>query len=139
MREAQQTARGPAFRRAVFAHIQTQSLAAAGENRTGDMITRLTGDTERAGEVFQSFAMLSLIRFVGVVFVSWTLLLIADWRIALLGLSTTEYVFSWPPVSIPMCGGWNGTPGSIAPHRQTISWRRCGEGRLSGFFFWGKF
>jgi ABC-type multidrug transport system fused ATPase/permease subunit len=74
------------LRRAVFAHIQTLSVAVAGENRTGDMVTRLTNDTERAGSVFQSFAMVSLIRFVSVVSVSWVLLVIADWRIALLGL-----------------------------------------------------
>jgi ABC-type multidrug transport system fused ATPase/permease subunit len=74
------------LRRSVFAHIQKLSLSDAGERKVGDMITRLTNDTERTGVVFQSFAMVSLVRFVSVIPVSAALLLIADWRIALLGL-----------------------------------------------------
>jgi ABC-type multidrug transport system fused ATPase/permease subunit len=74
------------LRRDVFAHIQKLSVSDAGERKVGDMITRLTNDADRTGQVFQSFAMVSLVRFVSVVPVSAALLLIVDWRIALLGL-----------------------------------------------------
>ncbi|MDR3139701.1 MAG: ABC transporter ATP-binding protein/permease [Treponema sp.] len=81
------------LRRGVFAHLQNLSLAEAGENRTGDMVTRLTNDTERTASVFQSFAIVSLIRFVSVLSVSLALLLITDWRIALISLAYNGVCF----------------------------------------------
>jgi len=74
------------LRCALFSHMQSLPLSEASNQRTGDLMTRLTVDVDRAGYTFTSFGIISLVRFAVVMPVGFTLLFVADWRIALMGL-----------------------------------------------------
>ncbi len=74
------------IRKAVLAHIQKLSASATTDKKTGDYITRLTTDADRAGYTFQSFAIVSLARFIVQTSVALVLLIISDWRIALVSI-----------------------------------------------------
>jgi ABC-type multidrug transport system fused ATPase/permease subunit len=77
------TARGVIeVRKALFNHIQNMPIIHTADRKIGDYVTRLTEDAGKAGNVFQSFAIVSLIRFVVVTIISLVLLLLTDWRIA---------------------------------------------------------
>lgn len=55
--------------------------------KAGDFLTRLTDDVNRTTEVFASFSVQQLIRFVVVFTATLVLLLVHDWRIALAGVA----------------------------------------------------
>ena len=76
-----------AMRCALFSHMQSLPLSEAGSQRTGDLMTRLTGDVDTAGRTFQSFGVVSLVRFAVVLPIGFALLLLADWRVALMSLA----------------------------------------------------
>ena len=72
------------LKKALFSHIQRMRLVDF--RQQGDLIVRVTTDAERAGNMFQGFAVISVIRFIVITAVTMTLLVIADWRIAVLAL-----------------------------------------------------
>ena len=72
------------IKKALFAHIQRLPLEILSKRQTGDYLMRVTNDADRAGNMFQGFAVISLLRFVVVTVVTMTLLILADWRIAAL-------------------------------------------------------
>ena len=74
------------LKKALFAHIQRLPLGTLSKRQTGDYLMRVTNDADRAGHMYQGFAMISLLRFVVVTAVTMTLLVLADWRIAVLAL-----------------------------------------------------
>ena len=74
------------LKKALFAHIQRLPIVSIGKRQTGDYLIRVTNDADWAGNMFQGFAIISLLRFLVVTAVTMTLLVIADWRIALLAL-----------------------------------------------------
>lgn len=74
------------IRKALFNHIQNMPITHTADRKIGDYITRLTEDAGKAGNVFQSFAVVSLARFVVVTIISLVLLLQTDWRIAVLSV-----------------------------------------------------
>jgi len=77
---------GDNLKKALFAHIQRMPIATISKRQTGDYLIRVTNDADWAGNMFQGFAMISLLRFLVVTVITMTLLVIADWRIALLAL-----------------------------------------------------
>ena len=74
------------LKKALFAHIQRLPLNILSKRQTGDYLMRVTNDADRAGHMFQGYAMISLLRFVVVTAVTMTLLILTDWRIAILAL-----------------------------------------------------
>ncbi len=74
------------LRKGLFNHICNIPCDLSAKYKTGDYITRLTSDADRAGSTFASYGMLSLIRFLVVMSVSLILLLRNDWRIAAAGI-----------------------------------------------------
>lgn len=75
-----------ALRCTLFSHMQSLPLSEMANQRTGDMMTRLTNDVDRAGNMFQSFGVVSLVRFAIVLPTGFVLLLFVDGRIALMSL-----------------------------------------------------
>lgn len=55
---------GNNLRKAMFSHLSRLSTVMLGKWKTGDLLTRLSSDTERAGNVFGSYGIISLLRFV---------------------------------------------------------------------------
>lgn len=74
------------IRMALFNHICNIPYFLLEKYKTGDYITRLTSDAKRSGAIFSSFGMTCLIRFVVVMSGSFLLLILSDWRIAMIGL-----------------------------------------------------
>lgn len=74
------------LRKAVFDHIQNLSIADSVEWKMGEVITRLTVDVNRTASLFQSYAIISLVKFLFVTSISLTLLIKTDWRIAILSI-----------------------------------------------------
>jgi ABC-type multidrug transport system fused ATPase/permease subunit len=74
------------IRKALFNHIQNMPITHTADRKIGDYVTRLTEDAGKAGNVFQSFAIISLVRFVVVTIISLVLLLLTDWRITVLSV-----------------------------------------------------
>lgn len=74
------------MKKALFARIQRMPLATLSSRRSNDYLTRVTGDADRAGRAFDSFSIVSLVRFVIITAVTMTLLTMTDWRIAVLCL-----------------------------------------------------
>ena len=72
--------------KALFAHIQRLPLSSISKRQTGDYLMRVTNDAARAGNMFQGFAVVSLLRFLVVTTVAMAILFVADWRIAILAL-----------------------------------------------------
>ena len=74
------------LRKALFAHLQKLPVSTLASYKTGDYLTRLSSDTERAGLAFGSFAFSSLARFLVVFPVSLALLFVASPQIAALAV-----------------------------------------------------
>jgi len=74
------------MRKALFAHIQRLPLSVISKRQTGDYLMRVTNDAARAGTMFSGFAVISLLRFLVVTTVAMIILIIVDWRIAILAL-----------------------------------------------------
>ena len=74
------------LKKTLFGHIQRLPLSKLAERQSGDYLMRLNADADRAGHMFQGFAVVSLLRFVVVTSVTMTLLLLTEWRIAALAL-----------------------------------------------------
>jgi len=74
------------MRKALFSHIQRLPLSVISKRQTGDYLMRVTNDAARAGTMFSGFAVISLLRFLVVTTVAMIILIIADWRIAILAL-----------------------------------------------------
>ncbi|MCL2287496.1 MAG: ABC transporter ATP-binding protein/permease [Firmicutes bacterium] len=72
--------------KALFAHIQRLPVSSISKRQTGDYLMRVTNDAARAGNMFQGFAVVSLLRFLVVTTVAMVILFVADWRIAILAL-----------------------------------------------------
>lgn len=72
------------LKKALFSHIQRLPLHELYKRQTGDYILRLTGDADRAGDLFRGFLVVALMRFTVVIAITMTLLLMTDWRIAVL-------------------------------------------------------
>ena len=84
--QATAAAQGSAhLRKKLFRHILSMPVEEQSKFKAGDFLTRLTDDVNRTTEVFASFSMQQLIRFVVVFTVTLVLLLVHDWRIALAG------------------------------------------------------
>lgn len=79
-----------ALREAVFDHLQRLPVSLTMEQRTGDYITLMTSDLERASSLYTNFAMTSLFRFVIIFPLALISLLIRDWRIGLFGFVMTS-------------------------------------------------
>lgn len=81
------TARGTIeLRKAVFDHIQNLSIADSEEWKMGEIITRLTVDVNKTASLFQSYTIISLVKFLFVTTISLILLIVTDWRIAILSV-----------------------------------------------------
>ena len=82
-----------AVRRRLFAHLQRLPLSFHTQSRTGDLLTRLTGDIQMLRELIVS-SLLSLVSesliLVGFVVV----MLLMDWRLALVALGVIPIVFA---------------------------------------------
>lgn len=84
------------LRKSLFRHIIDMPYEYITKYKTGDYITRLTADVSRTIDVFNSFAINNLIRFIVVFSISLVLLLVNDWRIAVVGViySAMNLIFS---------------------------------------------
>lgn len=71
----------------LFRHILAMPVEEQSKFKAGDFLTRLTDDVNRTTEVFASFSVQQLIRFVVVFTATLVLLLVHDWRIALAGVA----------------------------------------------------
>ncbi|MCL2189853.1 MAG: ABC transporter ATP-binding protein/permease [Defluviitaleaceae bacterium] len=74
------------LKKSLFAHIQRLPLAVLNQRQSGDYLLRVSNDADRAGSMFSGFIVLSLLRFLVVTAVTMVLLILTDWRIALLAL-----------------------------------------------------
>lgn len=74
------------LRKSLFCHILHMPSGALRRYKTGDYITRLTGDAEGAMAVFNTFLVVNLIRFVVIFPVTLVMLLAGDWHIAVAGV-----------------------------------------------------
>ena len=95
--QATAAAQGSAhLRKKLFRHILAMPVEEQSKFKAGDFLTRLTDDVNRTTEVFASFSVQQLIRFVVVFTATLVLLLVHDWRIALAGVAygTVNLVFS---------------------------------------------
>ena len=75
------------LRKKLFRHILAMPVEEQSKFKAGDFLTRLTDDVNRTTEVFASFSVQQLIRFVVVFTATLVLLLVHDWRIALAGVA----------------------------------------------------
>ncbi|NLG25963.1 MAG: ABC transporter ATP-binding protein, partial [Clostridiales bacterium] len=66
---------GNNLRKAVFGHLSRLSMDTLARWKTGDLLTRLSSDAERAGAAFGSFGIVSLLRFAVVFPISLGMLL----------------------------------------------------------------
>lgn len=66
---------GNNLRKAVFRHLSRLSMDTLARLKTGDLLTRLSSDADRAGAVFGSYGIVSLLRFVVVFPISLGMLL----------------------------------------------------------------
>ena len=82
------------LKKSAFAHIQRLPAETLARKQTGDYLIRISNDADRAGQMFQGFAMVSLLRFVVVTAVTMTLLLLTDWRVAALALIYNLFCFA---------------------------------------------
>lgn len=73
------------MRKAVFYHMQRLPLVTFNKRNQGDYISRLSTDITIASNVFNSFALTGLVRFVIFTGSSWLILLWLDWRFFLVG------------------------------------------------------
>lgn len=71
----------------IFGHICRMPHSAQVRYRTGDYITRLSDDAGRCGNMLGGFSVVQLLRFIAVFPATLILLLINDWRIALISLA----------------------------------------------------
>lgn len=86
--QATAAAQGSAhLRKKLFRHILAMPVEEQSTFKAGDFLTRLTDDVNRTTEVFASFSVQQLIRFVVVFTATLVLLLVHDWRIALAGVA----------------------------------------------------
>ena len=86
--QATAAAQGSAhLRKKLFRHILAMPVEEQSKFKAGDFLTRLTDDVNRTTEVFASFSVQQLIRFVVVFTATLVLLLVHDWRIALAGVA----------------------------------------------------
>ena len=86
--QATAAAQGSAhLRKKLFWHILSMPVEEQSKFKAGDFLTRLTDDVNRTTEVFASFSVQQLIRFVVVFTVTLVLLLVHDWRVALAGVA----------------------------------------------------
>ena len=80
------------LRRQLFAHLQRLSLSFHTERKTGELLTRLTGDVNMLRELLVA----SLLSFVaeGIVVVGFlTIMALLNWRLALVGIVTMPVIF----------------------------------------------
>ncbi len=86
--QATAAAQGSAhLRKKLFRHILAMPVEEQSKFKAGDFLTRLTDDVNRTTEVFASYSVQQLIRFVVVFTATLALLLVHDWRIALAGVA----------------------------------------------------
>lgn len=78
-----------AMREAMFSHIQRLPVSESMEYHTGDFITLMTSDVQRASGLFTSFSITSLFRFAVMFPLALVTVWLRDWRIALFGLGTS--------------------------------------------------
>ena len=74
------------LRKAMFFRIENLPVMIIAKYKTGDYITRLTDDVNRTTGIFNSYSIINLIRFMVVFTVTLVLLLINDYRIALVSI-----------------------------------------------------
>ena len=87
--QASAVAKGTAsLRERMLLHIVKLPYSVLKTYESGDYIVRLTDDANKALQIFNSFRINSLIRFVVVFPASFVLLLIHDWHIAIAGVLT---------------------------------------------------
>jgi subfamily B ATP-binding cassette protein MsbA len=83
---------GHQLRHVLYHHVQRLSLAFYEQQRTGDMVVRLTSDIEAAEDLIASVALgllLNVLTLVGMAAVMFWL----DWRFSLIGLSIAPFLF----------------------------------------------
>src|SRR5213593_2320134 len=80
-----------ALRRELFAHLQTLSLSFHNQSRSGDLLTKIAGDTNTLKDIFAE----SLLKFtshlltvIGMV----AIMFILNWKISLIALATLPFL-----------------------------------------------
>jgi ABC-type multidrug transport system fused ATPase/permease subunit len=81
------------MRTTVFAHIQKLPVSTILEQKTGEYITILTNDVDRAAQMLRGFAITSLFRFTVLFVFSTTMLFARDWRIGFLSFIMSVATF----------------------------------------------
>lgn len=80
------------IRQRLFAHMQSLSLGFHAENRTGDLLTRLTGDINMLRELL--VATLVVVVSESTILLGYAaIMLLVDWRVALVGLAAIPFIF----------------------------------------------
>lgn len=74
------------LRKHVFNHIQQLTVSESMERKTGDYISRMTNDVDRAGGMFQSYAITGLSKFILYFIFSTVILFQTNWKLALISL-----------------------------------------------------
>jgi len=74
------------MKKSLFAHIIRLPISGITKRQTGDYLVRVTSDANRAGNLFGGYVILSLLRFIVVTAVAMTILVVVDWRIAVLAV-----------------------------------------------------
>ena len=84
------------IKEALFAHIQRLPLGSIAKRQTGDYLMRVTNDADWAVGILRTYHIMNLARFIVVTSVVTVLLVLADWRIALLsfGYSLISFTIS---------------------------------------------
>ncbi len=74
------------LRKDLFHHIARLPYSTLTQYKTGDYITRLSDDANRSGLLIGGFSVIQLLRFAVVFPITFMLLLVNDWHIALAGV-----------------------------------------------------
>src|SRR5207302_6019435 len=80
-----------ALRRELFAHLQTLSLSFHNRSRSGDLLTKIAGDTNTLKDVFAD-SILKFTSYALTVAGMFAVMFALDWKIGLIALATLPFL-----------------------------------------------
>src|SRR5438128_1968360 len=80
-----------ALRRELFAHLQTLSLSFHNQSRSGDLLTKIAGDTNTLKDIFAD-SILKFATYVLTVGGMFAVMFVLNWRIGLIAVATLPFL-----------------------------------------------
>jgi len=80
-----------ALRRELFAHLQTLSLSFHNRSRSGDLLTKIAGDTNTLKDLFADSLLKVTSQFLTIVGM-FAIMFIVNWRVSLIALATMPFL-----------------------------------------------